>query len=373
MPSLSLCYYKNIPTIFMKLILPFIPFLCCSCGGQQTDVPVEGNEPAFTNLITVREKAIKLNAADSAILKSAGIMKLSYYKTKADSGFVYRTRDVGCYTVSNNTFTNHASRKVVTSLSYRADFFKYGDSLYAYNYQTHILKPFITSNTADSFTLYPLPKDCEYISSMPFGSNGLLKQNGQFRFVYNYCPKKGKSPNYIDKHPFLIVTDSNQLYKFGNYPEIFFKEELQASEAYFTVDSSSNIFYMHPWLDSLYKISSSGEYIKRTVLHQFPKRGKVSPPSPGDIAYIRTYEYTNEKNIGIIAICQNKYVVIIKCLAAKKVLDKPVYKLFVFNTDLQKLYQAEIHHEVHPVPAPNNKGFLLFASNFSTIYYYELP
>jgi hypothetical protein len=339
-------------------------------GACKNDPVILPDEPEFSNKIKVKKQEIILPSADSAFLRNAKIARITYYKNKNDSGFIYRTQTDSSYIIHNNTFTNHHKRIALTTFNSYCYFFSHGDSLYNYNIATNIIKPFLKESTADSNTLYPMPSTNAYGSIFPDGV--LAKENGKFVLVYNYYWNKSKAPNFIDSSPLMVITDSNQYRKIGRFPAIFYKEEVGSHETYFTVDGLDNIFYIHPCFDSIYKINTNGEELCRGILHQYPKRDKYAPPQKGDLAYKRNYLMTNEKNLNV-SICQEKYVVVVKQLASKEVISEQRYKIFIFNTHLEKLYVEEFPFAIIPKAFPNNNGFLIFSADFKKNFRYELP
>jgi hypothetical protein len=351
----------------MKLLLFFAFWFLYACRNTPVTLP---EEPEFANKLKLKEQEISLSAEDSAFLRNAKIVRLTYYKEKNDSGFIYRTQSDAVYIIHNNTFTNHNKRIAIDSLEGDCKFFNHGSLLYNYNTATHTIKPFFKNFSADSNILYPMPSAGAYGSIFPDGV--LVREMDRFEFVYNYYSNKSKGPNYIDSSPLMIITDSNQYRKVGRYPPVFYKEEVGSDETYFTVDSSNNIYYVHPCFDSVYKMNTKGEELCRGILHQYPQRKKYDPPKTGDLAYDRNYRVTNEKNENV-SICQEKYVVVVKQLAAKQVLSKQRYKIFIFNTNLEKLHTIEMPMSIIPQAFPNNNGFLIFSADFKKIFRYELP
>jgi hypothetical protein len=357
-------------SIFMKLILAFLLLLYSSCEQKKA---LQQKEPDFSNKINVRHQEIELTAADAVLLKKAEIIRSFYYKKKNDSGFVYRTLALGCYTLSSSSFTGHEKRKTISTLPDVSDIFKYGDCIYEYNTKTKMVKPFMTDKALpDSSKIYMLSKAGDYNPMLPFNSNRLIEQNGQLKFIYNYSAKKSKKPNFVDISPFIIVTDSNQYEKIGRYPPVFFEEELGTNDTWFDIDSNNNIFYVHACFDSVYKINIKGEELCRSILHQYPKRDKYSPPKTGDLAYDRNYRLMNEQNESLFLL-NNKYVIVIKQLARKKIIEKPAYKIFIFNTNLEKLYVEVLNEDIFPGSIPNNNGFLLITRDLKKSFRYELP
>ncbi len=298
-------------------------------------------------------------------------MRLYYYKRKYDSGFVYRTVDLGCYIVNSNDFTGHQKRKVITTLPHVSDFFRYGDSLFEYNTKTNVIKPFMTDQVTDSAKVFMLPKASLYGPKLPY-SNQLIRLNGEFGFIYNYTVKKQVFPSFVDTFPFIVTIDSIKNKRIGRYPPLYYKEEMRFDDTYLTVDKTGNIYYVHSGFDSVYKIDSKGQVICQNVLYNFPKRDSYKPAKKQDIAFVRKYEAMNEKNCNI-RLCQNKHIVVIKQLAQLSVLDKPAYRFFIFNTSLEKLFVSDALTDIIPVVIENDKGFLLMDKNFKKIFCYELP
>lgn len=356
------------PRIQYINILQFL-ILACACSHPQGPQPVE---PPFTNKITIKQETIALPANDADSIRHSNIVRLFYFNNGKDSGYVYRTMDLGCYMVRNQLFMDHKNRETIRSLPTVSDIFEYGQQIFAYNTKTNAISPFLlTPGIADSNMLFSLSKESAFKPKTPLDSRLLIKDGGALRFVYNYSLNKASQPNNVAKAPFLIVTDSNEVRQFGHYPAVFFKEELRDSHANFVIDTFNHIYYVFPWLDTVYKINTKGQELGKALLHQYPKRDVYKMPKPGDLAYIRKYEAMNEKNIDIF-ICRNKYVVVIKQMAAERVTDKQQYKVFVYNTNLEKLYTGEVGEAVYG-GIPNNKGFLLISKDYKKIISYELP
>ncbi len=345
-------------------ILALMLFFAC----RNTPVMLP-EEPQFVNKLKIKELEINLSPEDSAFLRNAKIIQIEYYKKQNDSGFIYRTQSGAVYIIHNNTFTNHQKKIALDPVESNIIFLNYRGSLYNYNTATNMLKPFFKEFTADSSILYSMPGRGTYGSIFPDGM--LVKEMDRFELIYNYYSNKAKGPNFIDSSPLMLITDSNQYRKIGRYPPLFYKEEVGSHETYFTVDDSGNIYYVHPSFDSVYKVNTKGEELCRGILHQYPKRDKYNPPKTGDLAYDRNYRVTNEKNQNL-SICQEKYVVAVKQLAAKQVISKQHYKIFIFNKNLEKLYVAELPFDIIPQAFPNNNGFLIFSADFKKIIRYEL-
>ncbi len=347
----------------------FAIWVLFSCNAQ--DTVKNKSEPFFANRIEIKDTIISISNSDSIFLKKAAIRKFLYYCTENDSGFIYKTGDFTYYLLRNSTFTRHEKRYQFLPLNPLVDIFKYGDSLYTYNTKTNVVKPLFGGETTDSSYVFRLPSSSPYMPRTPYSAQ-LIKLNGQFGFLYNYSLTKKTNPNYADSTPFLITIDSTRQYKLGRYPPVFYKQFMQFNVAAYTIDSSSNIYYVYQGFDSVYKINSKGQELARGLLHEYPKRDVYKTGDEDNIAYIRKYEHTNEKNYHI-ALWRNRYVLVIKQLAANTVLEKQRYKLFVFNTNLEKLYAAEMPNDIVASITLNNKGFIVFDKNLRKVYCYELP
>lgn len=297
-------------------------------------------------------------------------MRAYYYASGKDTGFVCRTLDLATYFLPDYTYVNQYGRIPVTGVSPRSDIYCYKGQLLAFDTKEKLLYP-VFSDTAGRQTLFTLADSPDYYPSLPYSAQ-LIGYKGRPVFIYNYQLKRGGSPNYVDSTVFLLVTDSATVLKFGKYPPELRKKAVRYPETYFCTDTADNIYYVHAAYDSVYKTDISGTISGRNVLHINPVRPPYHPEKEADLAYVRKYEASIEKNCRI-AICMNKYIVVLKKMSEPDLLKKPKYKYFVFDTQLHKLYVSAVSGDIIPVILPTRNGFLLPGTGFKKIYHYELP
>lgn len=297
-------------------------------------------------------------------------MRVFYYTSGIDTGFVCRTLDLATYFLPDYTYVQQYRRIPVTGVSPRSDIYAYKGQMLGYDMKEKLLYPLFLAPVRRQ-TLFTLADSPDYYPSMPYSAQ-LIGYNGRPVFFYNYQLKRGGRPNYVDSTVFLLVADSNTVIKFGKYPPELRKKAVRYPETYFCTDTADNIYYVHAAYDSVYKTDVSGTISSRNILHAKPVRPPYHPEKEADLAYVRKYKASVEKNCRI-AICMNKYIIVLKKMAEPDLLKTPTYKFFVFDTQLKKLYASAVAGEIIPVILPTKDGFLLLGSGYKKIYHYELP
>jgi hypothetical protein len=342
----------------------FLFFISCNNGSRI------GDDNLFKSRIDLVEKQYMLSDSTAKLIISSKVMRAYYSVLKDDTGFICRTLDLKTYFLPDYTYQNQGKRIPIENVSPSSDIYSYKDSIYEYDTESKYLYNLLNKDEPRG-KLYTLKGSDKYIPTMPYSAQLVEYQNRPV-FLYNYQLKKTNRVNYFDTSVFIAVIDSFNTVRVGKYPAILHKQKSEFTETYYCIDRANNIYYTHSGYDSIYKIDINGRILKRNVLHDFPTRVRYNPKKPGDLAYSRKYEASNEKNCRIV-VCFNKYIIVLKKLAEPNLLEPPKYKYFVYNTDLEKLHCDTIRHNIIPVILPTKDGFLIFQKEFKYLYHYVLP
>lgn len=150
------------------------------------------------------------------------------------------------------------------------------------------------------------------------------------------------------------------------------------SGKYYTPNTFLNFFpdgscvYSFESYDSIYKFNSRDEMVSSKILNsndnfRFFKRERTR-----DLGYVGIYTETNERNILMITGGKNE-VLIIKKPAKEKLADANEFDLYILDSALNIKYKDKLPDSVLPYGAiPFQNGFLLFNSNMTKVYYYEV-
>jgi hypothetical protein len=330
----------------------------------------ERKSNAFKNKIEPVISEIIPDTYDVSVLKTLKIVRCYYYKVKNDSGLILRNLDLSCWKLKSTMLNQFIAKQSVKGLSSDADIYQFNNSIFSYNTVNYCLENLFVKGISDS-PLYSLKNHYSYLQIIPFSAK-LVRENKRFHLLYNYEEKSSKKINALDSSIFLYITSSKQVKKIGKYPKSFHTEKLRFTETYFDVDSMSNIYYVHASYDSVFKIDINGVTQNRGIIHEVVDRSPYKQKEIGDLVYVRKYEHESEKNISL-KIIQNKYIVILKKLAEKNLMKDPLYKYFIYDTELNKVCADTIKQNIIPNLFETKNGFFVISKNVDKFFSYELP
>lgn len=220
------------------------------------------------------------------------------------------------------------------------------------------------------FQFHKIDFDTYYYDPLSFFK---IVEKGNPAVLFNYGSMLDQGSSYLDRSSNLILLQQNELYvKTGFYPRKFFESKKYYTGTLFDVDSMSHIFFTYELNDSIFKTDMNGQRIKAGVLHDNPRFIQFKWKKEQDLAYVRKYSHETEMNKRLHVLDSNR-ILVIKKLAGNNLMEKPVYKYFLFDQNLQKLYADTIRHGVYPNFSYKYKnGFILLSDSLSKAYYYEI-
>jgi hypothetical protein len=354
----------------MKLLLPlsFALIFSVSCTRKNSTVTIKTIPDSCINKITIIKKNISIDSNAIKTRNEIQPWKIVNIKINNDvhhficgiNGIVYQSK--GEFLLNKNNIDSFKN------ITINSNIYTHNNKIYQYDFNKHQLSNLLTNSFVDSF--YSIDKFSDFTSFSRPSRAKLIKIDNGYGFIVNYQPVKVINKNFIDTHP-LIILYKKSYKKIGTYPKEFFTKRIEFNETFFDVDSSNYIYYAHESFDSIYKIDVNGKPIAQSVINPNIARAEFPSNKNGDMAFLRKFESESDRNL-IINVWNNKYVIVIKKMSKEKILENNKYKLYIYDTNLNKLFCDIINEDIVPFLINSNKGVYFFTNGLKNIISYEI-
>jgi hypothetical protein len=355
---------KYITIILATLIFSFT----AGCTRKNTSLTVQNIPDTCVNKVSISKKIVDIDS--NAKVKHKEILPRKVLTTNINGKsycYLFGTNGI-VYLSKTELLLNKSNIDSLKNITINSSIFTYHNQVYEYDYKKRQLFDLSTNAFVDSF--YSIGKFSEFTSFSNSARAKLIQVNNSYGFIDNYQPVKVLNKNFIDTTP-LIIFYNKTYKKIGAYPKEFFKKRIEFNETFFDVDSSNNIYYVHESFDSIYKIDSYGKVLAQSVINPSIIRPEFPNSKNGDLAFLRKFESESDRNMSV-SIWNNKYILVIKKLAKEKIVDNTRLKLYVYDTNLNKLFCDIMDENIVPFPVNNTKGFIFFTNSLKKIVSYEI-